>query len=161
MNEERRDKTQHAASAEAISPAAYNAFIQQIELRAIWLRSADVKNAYGPGAPKEAAIAIGKDASYEQIAAGFRTIQQYTLRIEGADTLAAEIKVEFAADFASHEPMTDGIFTLFKEVNLPVNTWPYLREFVANTLGRWGWEPFTLPAFKSNPRPTPRPVQTR
>ncbi len=156
MNEEPRG-TSPEANAESISPTAYNAFIKQIELRVIWLKSAEVRNSHGPDAPKEATIAVSKEASYEEIAVGFRAYQQYELRIEAANALAAEIKVVFAADFTSNESMTDGIFTLFKEVNLPVNTWPYFREFVATTMGRWGWGPFTLPAFKRGPRPASRP----
>lgn len=155
MNEEPR-LTPSEANAETFSPTAYNAFINQIELRAIWLKSAEVRNSYGPDAPK-AKIAIHRGASYEQIESGFRAFQQYAFRLKAADALLAEIKVVFAADFASNEPMTDGIFTLFKEVNLPVNTWPYFREFVATTMGRWGWGPFTLPAFKRGPRPASRP----
>jgi hypothetical protein len=160
MNEEPRD-TSSEANAETVSPTAYNMFIQQIELRAIWLKSAEVRNSYGPDAPKEAKIAIRRDANFEQIDVGFRAFQQYVFRLKAADALLAEIKVEFAADFASNEPITDGIFTLFKEVNLPVNTWPYFREFVATTMGRWGWGPFTLPAFKRGPRPASRPGNSK
>jgi len=32
--------------------------------------------------------------------------------------------------------------------NLPLNTWPYLREFLQNALTRAGWPVYTLPAFK-------------
>ncbi len=160
MNEESQDKTQREANAERISPTAYNEFIQQIGLQAIWLKSAEMRNLYGPDAPKEVAIAIRMDASYKQITVGFRAFQQYILDVKTADTLLAEIEVVFAADFASREPMTDRIFTLFKEVNLPVNTWPYFREFVATTMGRWGWEPFTLPSFKRGLRPASWPGRT-
>ena len=45
--------------------------------------------------------------------------------------------------------MSEELFTVFQEVNLPVNTWPYLRSFLADGLGRMGWPPMTLPAFKT------------
>ncbi|MBL0171693.1 MAG: hypothetical protein IPP90_13395 [Gemmatimonadaceae bacterium] len=47
--------------------------------------------------------------------------------------------------------MTDAIFAEFERVNLPLNTWPYFREFLQSTLVRAGWPPFVLPAFKVAP----------
>ena len=62
------------------------------------------------------------------------------------------------------EPMTEGIFAVFQDVNLPVNTWPYLREFLAATTGRMNWITFTLPALKRGAGPggdADRPRATR
>lgn len=52
--------------------------------------------------------------------------------------------------------MTEEIFSIFREVNLPVNTWPYLREFLASTFGRFGWEPIIIPAYKVGAKAPPR-----
>ena len=53
-----------------------------------------------------------------------------------------------AVEFESDMPMTDEIFEVFQERNLPVNTWPYLRAFVSDSVSRMGWPPVTMPAFK-------------
>ncbi|MHB8576340.1 MAG: hypothetical protein ACYDCQ_13525 [Dehalococcoidia bacterium] len=68
--------------------------------------------------------------------------------MESVERPLAEINAVFALDFTSPLPMTNTIFPIFSENNLPVNTWPYLREFVSTTLGRMNWTPFTLPALK-------------
>jgi hypothetical protein len=128
----------------------YRRFIGQIHLRDIWLMSSRSENKRGPGNPEQAKVAIADEPSWMPTEDGFRAVVRYRLRFkEGAKTLAS-LEACFAADFASDEPMTDELFAMFAAVNLPLNTWPYLREFTAATLGRMGWLPFTLPAVKIN-----------
>ena len=135
-------------NAERVSVEGYAAFIRQIELLHIWLHSAHVANMHGPDTPEHVSIQVDSDARCEARSSGFRAFQCYKLRFQTTDTLLAEVEATFGLDFASNESMTDGLFALFGEVNLPVNTWPYLREFVATVLGRMGWTVVTLPALK-------------
>ncbi|HEY7031323.1 MAG TPA: hypothetical protein VH482_08360 [Thermomicrobiales bacterium] len=134
----------------------YAGFIGQIELREIWLRSAQVANHHGPAAPERVAIGVDSTASCEALPGGFRAVHTYRLRADSGETPGLEIEVSFALDFDSKQPMTDPIFEVFAEYNLPVNSWPYLREYVATTVGRMGWLPFTLPALKRGTRPLSR-----
>ncbi len=143
---------------EEISPQMYAAFIGQIELRAIWLASATVTNTSGPDTPEAGALNIEEITRWEAIATGFRAFHRYRVRLSENDEAHAEIATEFGVEFLSPEPMTDALFAVFARANLPVNTWPYLREFVSATMGRFGWEPFTLPALK---RGTPRKTGTK
>lgn len=138
---------------EAVDPKAYAAFIGQIELRSIWLADARVVNAAGPETPASGTLSVEEKARWEPVATGFRAFHGYHVRLGEGDETAARIEAEFGVEFLSAEPMTDALFAVFSRVNLPVNTWPYLREFVATTMGRFGWAPFTLPALK---RGTPR-----
>ncbi len=131
-----------------ISPQTYAAFIGQVALRSVWLTNARVTNMAGPGAPKSGALNIGEETRWEPTATGFRAFHGYQVRLSEDDEAHADIEAEFGVEFVSPEPMTDAIFTVFARANLPVNTWPYLREFVASTMGRFGWQPFTLPALK-------------
>ena len=131
-----------------ISPQAYAAFIGQIALRSIWLTSARVTNMAGPGAPKSGKFSIKEETRWELTVTGFRAFHGYQMRLSEGDEARADIEAEFGVEFLSPEPMTGAIFAVFAQANLPVNTWPYLREFVAGTMGRFGWEPFTLPALK-------------
>ena len=132
----------------AFDPQEYATFIRQIELVHVWLDEANLANLRGPNAPEHAAVQIESSASYEPWEEGFQAIQSYeVLVVEGGEVLA-DIEVRFGLRFTSKEKMTDDRFIVFREVNLPVNTWPYLREFVSTTLGRMGWQPITLPALK-------------
>ena len=158
MNDEQEpnsgDKRAEAEPAvPGISPEEYSAFVRQIELREIWLREAHVTNNAGPQTPEQSTLSFDTRARWEPAADGFRAFHQYRVAFETADELLAEIEVTFGVEFSSSDPLTDEIFDVFQEVNLPVNTWPYLREFVATSMSRMGWVPFTIPAFKTGIAP--------
>jgi hypothetical protein len=126
----------------------YAAFIAQIELLDIWLHEAKVINRYGPHPPKRGVFRFTSQVGWEARPGGFRAFDRAHVVLEAGDVEYAELEVTFGLDFASQEPLTADLFAVFGEVNLPVNTWPYLREFVSTTMGRMGWRPFTLPALK-------------
>lgn len=131
------------------TPDEYADFIGQIELLDVWLVREQVDNRHGPRAPHRAGVAItSPEPAWEDVRGGFDVRFPYNVRFADGDTLHAELTVTFGLRFSSSQPMTDRIFNVFKDVNLPVNTWPFLREYVSTTLGRMGWQPFTLPALK-------------
>ena len=45
--------------------------------------------------------------------------------------------------------ITEEMFELFRDFNVPVNTWPYFREFVGSATTRMGMPAFTLPAWNT------------
>lgn len=135
-----------------ISREDYATFIGQIELVEIWLHEANVVNKHGPQTPEQATFRFSSKATWESQPAGFRIFHHYSVCVEAADALFAEVNVTFGLDFASKEPMTEAVFAIFEDVNLSVNTWPFLREFVSTTMGRMNWIPFTLPALKKGVR---------
>lgn len=140
------------------SAEEYAAFIGQIELEQIWLRSARIDNRAGATIPDRATIGIEGTADWAATASGFRATQHYQVRVRAADLTLAEIDLAFSLNFASAAPMTEVIFAAFAEINLPVNAWPYLREFLATTMGRMGWTAVTLPTYKvGTPSPSPVP----
>lgn len=128
--------------------AEYNNFISQIELHSIWLSSARIENRHGHEKPERATVQVKSKASWEPVVGGFKVLHTYNVVITKDTEAAAEVKVTFGLLFNSDQAMTDDIFRIFRDVNLPVNTWPYLRSFLADVLGRMGWAPFTLPTFK-------------
>ncbi len=142
-----------ANEAPRVSPAEYADFIRQLELTAIWLHEAHVKNWHGPTTPKQAKIEIDDDSRWESESGGFRAFHLYRVRIVSDETPLAEMDVTFGLRFKSTKPMSDGIFAVFRRANLPVNTWPYLREYLSTTTGRMNWTVFTLPALKRVPPP--------
>ncbi|MGI8554701.1 MAG: hypothetical protein ACR2PL_28505, partial [Dehalococcoidia bacterium] len=132
----------------ALSPESYAAFIRQIELTAVWLHEARIVNHHGPEPSEDAEVHVTTEAHWKQHTDGFRAFHHYAVVPEWAGNQLAQIEVTCGLHFTSTEPMTDGIFEVFREVNLPVNTWPYLREFVASSTGRMNWLAFTLPTLK-------------
>lgn len=142
--------------AQPIAPREYAAFINQVELVTIWLSAAEVTNQHGPDTPEKGVLDIERTARWETAPGGFRAFHTYAATLKTADTSAASMDVTFGLVFDSPQPMTEEIFSIFQAVNLPVNTWPYLREFLASTFGRFGWEPIIIPAFKVGAKAPPR-----
>ena len=138
-----------SSSTEPIDPAIYNAFIGQIELTSIWLSSSSIENPGGPGSPGEVSIDLTGNARWESVEDGFVAFHAYDVTFKESDSKVAGISITFGVEFKSEQAMTDELFAVFQEVNLPVNTWPYLRAFLADALGRMGWPPLTLPAYKT------------
>lgn len=126
----------------------YVAFIQQIELESIWLRSSRITNSSGGQAPSGAEVRISDSATWKESPSGFQAFHKYVAEFMNDKKKLARIDVEFVADYASDEPMDDTIFALFEENNLPLNTWPYFREYIASAVYRMQWIPFTLPTRK-------------
>jgi hypothetical protein len=96
---------------------------------------------------------IGLDrAQYEVADGGFTAHHSLTFLCGEGPELdfdrAVTIRADYAVEYASPLPMTDAYFETFRALNLPLNTWPYFREFVHSTLARAGWPPTTLPAFR-------------
>lgn len=135
---------------------AYIEFIQQVELEQIWLRSARVTNSTGGTAPDAVEVRLSDSASWKESATGFQAFQKYVAEFWNGKKRLAKVEVELVADYASNEPMADDLFPVFEENNLPLNTWPYFREYLANTVYRMHWVPFTLPTrkFLSGPSTT-------
>ncbi len=41
--------------------------------------------------------------------------------------------------------MSEDLYEIIAANNLPLYSWPYLREHLSNIVSRMGWLPFTLP----------------
>ena len=141
--------------AEPVDPTIYSAFIGQIELSSIWLHSSSIDNSGGPSNPGDASVEIVASARWESAEDGFVAFHAYDVTIKVTDSKVVSISVTFGLEFKSEQAMSEELFTVFQDVNLPVNTWPYLRSFLADGLGRMGWPPLTLPTFKTGIQSSP------
>lgn len=131
------------------TPEQYAEFVGQIDLVDLWLVDARIINSRGSRAPRQAALAIATpESDWSNTEGGFDVRFPYSARFLEGDEVHAEIDVTFGLRFTSRQPMTSGIYSVFERINLPVNTWPFFREFVSTTVGRMGWQAFTLPAHK-------------
>lgn len=138
-----------------LSGEAYVAFIQQLQLERIWLKSTRVTNASRGNMPHTVSVTIDDSHSWSDSGAGFQAFHKYTAEFKGdRNRKLAKVEVEFGLDYASDEPMNDELFEVFAETNLPLNSWPYFREYLSSTVSRIGWIPFTLPARKIVSAPT-------
>jgi hypothetical protein len=133
-----------------LNPADYARFIQQVELvdvRLVAIR-AEVK-----ALPEKQVLyttTCTGGAIFEMREGFFTAFTTYKLRIVDPETkkLIANVSETFAAEYRSQLPMTDEIFTVFSQVNLSLNVWPYLRELTHNTLARMNMPRMVAPTLK-------------
>lgn len=134
-----------------VAPQVYNEFIKQIELKWVYLENATVKRHRAPDFDKDFQY-VGKEGkrSFESTDDGFRAHYQYTISLNeiGTEEPFAELKCTYAAAYTSNKPMTRDLFAIFKELNLPLNTWPYVREFVHGMTNRMGLPTLVLRSLK-------------
>jgi len=127
---------------------AYNNFIKELDIEDIRLTSATIKNLDCYYSPSSAEVRWTMAANYENRDGKIEVFNRYNVRIlEKGEELKAKISVIFCVTYSSKAPMTDELFKEFKDRNLPLNTWPYFREFLHNAVLRMGWAPFIAPTL--------------
>jgi len=135
---------------ESISPDKYREILNGLNLESIYLstsKSSVDKKSIASGLR----ISFRDEASFEKkedkiveithkyrLEATNKKLKKKVLNIECAFCLNYSFEEDFTADF----------FEVFKDNNLPLNTWPFFREFVFNMTSRMNIPPLTLPLLK-------------
>ena len=127
----------------------YRKFIEQIDITDIRIVAAQIDVIDHAYSPSLAEVRWRVSASFEHIKNGFNISHRYNVTVKDKKTKEnkARISVTFLVSYSSKIPINDDLFNIFKERNLPVNTWPYFREFVHNSIIRVGWSSFIAPVF--------------
>lgn len=140
-----------------ISPEQYRETLAGVELEDVRLVRARVElkgdkaQGIGSSIPAGLMIDIESKATYEYLSEDLcRVVHDYILTARNPKNNRQFFKIEcsFSLLFKSKDRMDDDFFEVFKEVNLPLNTWPYVREFVDNMTTRMHIPPLTLPLIK-------------
>lgn len=150
------------AAGARVTAAVYNEFIAGVDLHSIRLAGADIRARAAP-ARKKLLPAIRESSRFENHEDHVVVIHELTFSGTYKDQTepAVSIRAEFEVRYASSVRMTDAIFLEFQRRNLPLNTWPYFREFVHAALARTGWPVFVLPVYKASGAPlAPSPDNT-
>lgn len=141
-----------------VSTEVYNAFIEGVELVSIRLSRATIEAAVTPERRQLVPRTHQHGSRYENHEGQVVAVHElgFTGTYEGEDHPAVSILAEFEVRYSATDRMTDEIFAEFRRRNLPVNTWPYFREFVHAALARTGWPVFILPVYRSTGAPIPQ-----
>lgn len=149
-----------------VPPSAvdYNAFVQSIEVVTVRFAKASVvaPAIYIANPSRSLKSVLRHSAKYLNFASGFQATVQFQFRgfweDEPYSGVTAEADVQVL--YRSPNAMTDAHFEVFRQRNLPIHAWPYLREFLQSSLARTGWPVYTLPAYKvAPPKTDPRPSE--
>lgn len=138
-----------------VKPKVYKEFIRQVELVNIYLKKANIE-AFPEKLPKDLAV-------FNKIADNARLVEEnknkgifevshifrYSMVDKNnQDNIITKIRFELALTYSSDKPINKDIFDIFKIMNVPLNSWPYAREFIHSTVMRLGLPPVFLPLYK-------------
>jgi hypothetical protein len=135
----------------------FNVFIKQIDLIDICIQSSQFENMGCEELPNTNRVSQTTKTWYENKneRSEFYAFQQYNVSIKDikrdSRKSIAKLSVTFRVSYSSKIPMSDEFFGIFRESNLPLNTWPYFREFTHNSFARMGWTKIIAPAYKIQP----------
>lgn len=137
---------------QAISDEKYQEILKGIELRQVRLVKglAQLKNTRRT--PSHVVVTMtDKGASYEnRDDQCSEVIQSYVVTVREKVERRQFLKIEcqFSLLYASAVKFTDEFFEVFSKANVPINTWPYAREFVDNMTSRLQVPSVTMPLMK-------------
>lgn len=134
-------------------PKLYNDFIRDLELADVYLKESRTNFEKRPTGALSYQLqeTTKRLASFER---GFETGIHYRLTLyENARNDEPQpfgrIEALWMAVYENPVIPTRDVFRLFKELNLPVNLWPYFRTFVHNASAQAGIPYLVLPARKA------------
>lgn len=127
----------------------YNNFINQIEIVNVYLISAKIDNLSHEEPSSGVEFGIRERSWYENRKNYIDCYHRYilTAKDDAEGQKVALVSITFVAVYQSEIPMSNEIFQTFKERNLPLNTWPYFREFVQSSFMRMGWTAVVVPVY--------------
>lgn len=146
------------SSEELPPPEKYQDFVQDVELRNARLVHCNVESLAPLGQDAQVSYKIETENEFVQHDEGFEALQQCSLSFfveEGSeDTAVGHIDVTYgfayACTFEDDAYPTDAYLRVFEQVSLPINAWPFIRQFVHDTTQRMSWPALMLPLLKSD-----------
>ena len=136
----------------AVTPEEYRKMIEGIELQNIFVQNANI-SLNRKFVSRELAVTIEDSSSFQNLEnKNIEVNHNYKLiakKPKGGNHI--KINCSFCLNFSSEKPFTNNFFEIFSKLNLPINSWPYFREFVQNMTQRMNVPPLTLPLFKESP----------
>ncbi len=134
-----------------LSPEDYRKILNGVNLIEISLKESKtfVNKDIKPATDLE--ISIKDESQFEQGKDGvINILQHYELdaRKPKSKSRYVQISVTFLVRMMSVEPFTNDFFSIYREISLHLNTWPFFREFAHSTTARMNIPPMTLPLLK-------------
>ncbi len=131
-----------------ITPERYREILQGLELRNIFL--SEVKAKVKPELLSEGIkIDIKENSEFSFENDRLIVTTKYTLTTKRKSKKSIlNIEATYILEFNSKYEINDDFFEIYKEISLPLNTWPFFREFVNSITARMNIPPLVLPLLK-------------
>jgi hypothetical protein len=138
------------------SPEEYGTFVKGLELIRVRMVQSHVEAPYPVSDGSAVSIELEKGTEFQvhEDISSFEALSQFgfTFAEEGVDDPVGTISVTYSflyeSDMVGEDVDLEPYFEIFAEVSLPVNVWPFVREFVHNATSRVDWPKLDLPLVK-------------
>ena len=133
---------------EKIDPKLYSKILKGIEFKKIYLT--ELKSEINHDLLQDnIKINIEYEAEYKNFDTGFNVIVKYHIdAVNKNDETAIHFDIIYNLEFNSESEISEGFFEIYKDLSLPLNVWPFVRELVNSVTSRMYIPPLTLPLFK-------------
>jgi hypothetical protein len=148
----RREMEADRKQRQKVSPKEYREFISGLRLTNIAMKTSRAQRiADKVDLTRKIDMSINDHADFRMAAEDQCIIShayELAMSYTGEKDTLLDVSCTFEVALQTGRPMTREYFEVFSKVNLPVNTWPYFREFVHSMIGRMGLPPLILPMVK-------------
>lgn len=145
-----------------LSQEEYSAFIHGLDLQDVLILETQAKRIEFPDRSAELGVEVKTlKTQCKSYADGFTVTATYELRVtqqipinedgnQPVPTAFGSFRVAFELVYTSQVPLNDTLFEVFKQYNLPLNVWPYVRQHVHQQSVLMGLPPLVLPVHRTN-----------
>ncbi len=132
-----------------MKPKVYREYLDSVQLKNISLRESKTKYYGGFQPPKKQELSVAGSTKYGKKEDFYEILQKYVITGKAGKKKILEISATFCVILKSDKELPDEFFEIYNEISLPINTWPFLREFANSMTARMNIPPLTLPFLKS------------
>lgn len=134
-----------------LSPAEYNELLEGVQLRQIILTECKSK-LFDTQLTKPATVHVETKSHFLPMEDNhFVIADRYKIVSKVGRKRLFSIEVEYHLLFESAHTVGEDFFEIYAELNLPLNTYPYVREIVQSLTSRMGLPQLVLPLVKQSP----------
>lgn len=138
------------------SPEEYGTFVNGLELTRVRMVRSQVEAPYPVSDASAVRIELENETQFREHEdiSSFEALASFDLTFEeeGVDDRVGAISVTYSflyeSDMVGGDAKLESYYEVFAEVSLPVNVWPFVREFVHNATSRVDWPKLDLPLVK-------------
>lgn len=133
-----------------ISPKEYNQFLETFQLKTIRLVGCSFNVNLNYSIRQSIQVNIKEHSKVtrndnEQV----QIELSYELNgVDDSENVIFSLTATYDILFSTEKQLPEAFFTIYKKTSLPMTTWPYFRELVANMISRAGLPMLTLPLVK-------------
>ena len=141
-----------------IKPELYRKILEGIELQNIYLKSFDgeINLDIFPKSPivniSSKADFTTKNENHVQICQKWNIVA----KDKSSESKFLSMSVTYCLVLYSRNEFTKDFFDIYEKTSLPINVWPFVREFVNSMTARMNIPPLTLPLLKFTQKSRPK-----